>query len=131
MSYSSLTNWIIMKKSLIAAALALPLLANAGTLFTMPNKSGGQIQLTDNTSKRCDALDKKTGRVWQYAVAVSEDGYATKGCWNFLADDLQIEVSWSMDTGYQTSVYSLRDFTQTDYYARTYRDNTKSKGASL
>ncbi len=120
-----------MKRILIAAAIAAAGVANAGTIFTMPNESGGAIQLTDGTSQRCEQLERDTKRSWQYAVAVGRDGFATKGCWNYNADDNQFEVSWSMTNNYQTRLYPGASFTLTNYAERTYPGNNRNTRGAL
>jgi hypothetical protein len=122
-----------LNKSTLALALALSLcsLASAETVGVMPNRAGGRIQLTDNTSPRCQDLGTRTGKLWQYVVSTTDDGRTAKGCWANNRTDGQIEIRWGADLNYETSLFDAASFTRTEYNARTYDSNGKPRAAAI
>lgn len=84
---------------LIATLLLIGTSAQA-EIWSMPNKAGGRIVLTD---RACP--DQVNGSALLEAYAYTGDGTRTGGCWTFL--DGMVQIAWSNG---KNSVFQEEDF---------------------
>lgn len=101
--------------------------AFAGTIAFAPNADQtAQIRLTDGTSKTCEKLDAQTSLIWQYAELTSNNGRVdSRGCWTRDNGTDEIRVRWS--DGDEWNYGHKSKFQLTDYWRRTYGDDTPKK----
>lgn len=90
-------------RKLIAGLLIIPSMALADS-WSMPNKSGGEIVITD---RECRHNGKPFSTLNQ-AYAYSNGSY-TEGCWT-VQDDM-IKIIWNIVGGPETRVYDPKEFT--------------------
>lgn len=88
---------------LLAATLLLARSAATAESWSLANKAGGRIVLSD---RPCP--DQINGPALLEAYAYTADGQRRSGCWTFF--DGLVQIAWS--TG-QNSVFREEDFTRT------------------
>ena len=89
-------------KKLMVGLLFVPCMVLADS-WSMPNKSGGEIVITD---RECRHNGKSYSGLNQ-AYAYSNGSY-TEGCWT-VQDDM-IKIIWSIAGGVETRVYDPKEF---------------------
>ena len=111
-------------RPVLAASVALLVsAATAGTLFTAPNKVGGQIKLTDLTSASCSDGYRV---VISTSAPGSDDQNITRGCWR--AFDGEIHIIWRSG---QERMWSLDRFEMTDYASQKIGNRPAKQEADL
>lgn len=110
-----------MKHLIIALLITLPVTAQADTLAWMKSKSGGRIVLTD---AKCD-----TQRNSFIAHALSPDSNGVRGCWFYGAE--AVVIVWGLETGPETRVYEVADFTFTEAFLNTKKPENKKPAGSF
>ena len=107
-----------MKNILIAAAIgAASLGANAGTLFTMPNDGGGEVQLTD--SRVPDKVSEPLCKGRYIAKTWGPRAADVWGCWMADSSSGTVVVRWLIDGGTDRT-YRTHDFQPTPYFKQRY-----------
>ncbi len=104
--------------------------ANAATLGWAWNKDySGKINLSDDSSKRCNAMSKN-GDSWAYAELVANDGRIDAyGCWNRDEGTDTIRVRWGDGSEY---TYSRNEFKDTPYFInRMLKEAEKKAGSKI
>ena len=88
-----------MRRFILTGLMAiLAIQADAEIIATMPNKAGGMMYLTNNTTDRCKPL--------RAMFANNSDGKSIWGCW--MIDEMIIHIKWD-DGG--TSAFPVDAFT--------------------
>lgn len=102
-----------MRKLILAAALALGLSAQAGTIVQFPNDVGGTINLSD---EQCPEMDNLL-----IAYSTHPQGDVLFGCWVYVDDGAM--VTWRTPSGgRRVRFYTTEGMTITDY-GRTVQKN--------
>jgi hypothetical protein len=91
-------------KKFLAALLMLPALAQAES-FSMPNKNGGEIVISDRTCMH----NGKSYDPLKQAYSYWNGGYL-EGCWTL--EDNMVKIIWLVNGQPSTRVYSITDFTR-------------------
>jgi hypothetical protein len=89
-------------KKLLAALLMLPALAQAES-FSMPNKNGGEIVISDRTCMH----NGKSYDPLKQAYSYWNGGYL-EGCWTL--EDNMVKIIWLVNGQPSTRVYNITDF---------------------
>lgn len=110
-----------MKHLIIALLITLPVTAQSDTLAWMKNKSGGRIVLTD---AKCD-----TRRNSFIAHALSPNENGVRGCWLYSAE--AVVIFWGLDTGLETRVYEVADFTFSEALLNTKKPEVKKPAGTF
>ncbi len=117
-----------MKKLAIALSLfAVFGAANADTMLTATNESGGSMNLTDNTTPQCTATGKDYRVVYSIRPDANNNRPPLRGCWKFVDD--YVHILW--ENGGER-MFEFTQFSLTAYGQRIVdRANARKTGNAL
>jgi uncharacterized protein YxeA len=92
-------------KKILAILLFVPILAQAATIATMPNRAGGKIVLTDEVCKHNNKVYDNLKRAYNYGT----QGYTTEGC--FVVEDETVVIIWLDNSAEPKMRYPAENFT--------------------